>query len=296
MTRHLAAKKLSQLEYSVLHLHTYILGLLSVNLMKELPTVVSLDMTAFQVAQQADPSFIWTHSSNIFLGKRVFNAAAKIVTRSEWARKSVIEDYRIDEEKVTVVYPGVNINKLRPLNTSKRDILKRYNILFVGNDFERKGGQDVLEVFLNTFSHNSDLHLVTNAPVECELPNVYIHRNVKAYSPKWLELYQQADIFVMPTYFEGFGWVFIEAMAAGLPVIATRINAIPEIVNHGETGFLIQPGDRNGLACCLRELMENRTLRQRMGTKGRKVVEQKFNAQTHCQILEEVFQEASLLK
>ena len=47
----------------------------------------------------------------------------------------------------------------------------------------------------------------------------------------------------MPTYFEGFGWVFIEAMAAGLPVIATRINAISEMVKHGETGFLIQPGE-----------------------------------------------------
>jgi glycosyltransferase involved in cell wall biosynthesis len=297
MAKQLALRKLSKIEYSALHLHTYILGFLSVDLMKKLPTVVSLDMTSLQASQETtDPSFIWTHRPNILLGKRVFEAAARIVTRSEWARKSVIEDYKIDPEKVKVIYPGVNSTKLTPRDRSINEPQKPFNILFIGGDFERKGGLDVLEVFLETFSSSAELHLVTQDPVKCQHPNIHIHKDVKAYTSKWLELYSQADVFVMPTHFEGFGWVFIEAMAAGLPVIATRINAIPEMVNHGETGFLIQPGDRKDLACRIRELIDNPTLRCEMGAKGRKVVEQKFNAQKHCETLESLFREIALPK
>jgi len=296
IAKQLVDQKIGQSEFVVLHLHTYVLAFLLLDLMRKLPTVVSLDMTASQVSQRTSRSFRWTHYPNILLGKQVFDNAARIVTFSEWARQSVINDYKIDERKVQVIYPGVDLKVLTPSKIKQENSQDHFSILFIGNDFKRKGGYDVLEVFLETFLEKAELILVTNAPVKCQHPNIQIYRDVQAYTSEWIELYHRADVFVLPTYFEAFGWVFIEAMAAGLPIIATRINAIPEIVNHGETGFLIQPGDRNGLAYCLKELMENRTLRHQMGTKGRKVVEQKFNAHTHCQILEDVFREASLLK
>ena len=295
IARRLTVKKLSQTQYSALHFHTYVLAFLSLDLMQRLPTVVSLDMTSWQSSlEKADPQFRWTYRPNVFLGKQVFNAAARIVTRSEWARQSVIQDYGIDPEKVKVVHPGVDTTKLTPADPLSKP-KQRFNILFVGGDFERKGGLDVLDVFLQSFSEQADLHLVTKAVVPCQHPHVHIHPDVKAYSPEWLELYRQADVFVMPTHFEGFGWVFIEAMAAGLPVIATRINAIPEMVSHGKTGFLIQPGDRLDLANRIRTLMENPTLGREMGMNGRKVVEQTFNATTHCQTLTSVFKDALAL-
>jgi glycosyltransferase involved in cell wall biosynthesis len=288
MARQLALKKISYKNYSALHFHTYILAFLSIDLLKKLPTVVSLDMTTSLAAQeQTDPNFQWTYSPNIYLGKQVFENATKIVTRSQWARKSVINDYNINPGKVKVIYPGVDITKLTPpINKNPQ---KPFKILFVGNDFDRKGGNDLLDVFLKAFYKEAELHLVTHAPIKCDYPNVYLHNNIKAYTPQWLELYHQADVFVMPTHFEGFGWVFIEAMAAGLPVIATNINAIPEIVTHGETGFLIEKGDHNDLACKLRVLIENSTLAKEMGIKGREIAEKKFNARLHCQILENLF-------
>jgi glycosyltransferase involved in cell wall biosynthesis len=297
MARRLALRKLKQQDYWALHLHTYILGFLSLDLLKKLPTVVSLDMTSSQAAQErTDPKYRWTYYPNVFFGKQVFEAAAGIVTRSQWARQSVIEDYDINPDKVKVIYPGVDLTKLTPPEPAVRQQQKLFNILFVGNDFQRKGGHDVLEVFLHSFSEQAELHLVTNEPIQCQHPHVYIHQGVKAYSSKWLELYRQADVFIMPTYFEGFGWVFIEAMAAGLPAIATGINAIPEMVKDGETGFLIQPGDRRDLAAKIRVLMENPTLSRQMGAKGRQIVEQKFNAQKHCQILEGLFRDVSIPK
>jgi len=216
------------------------------------------------------------------------------VTFSEATRKSVIEDYKIDAEKVKVVYPGVDINTIPLADNAKRVGQKPYKILFIGGHFERKGGQDLLEVFMENFSGEAELHLVTQAPINCNHPYVYIYKDVKAYTPKWLKLYHQADLFVLPTYSEPFGWVFIEAMAAGLPIVTTRVNAIPEIVSHGETGFLIQPGDRADLAKRIQQLMENPNLGREMGAKGRKVVEQKFNAHTNFATLESIFREIAI--
>lgn len=297
LTKQLAGRKLNHKDYSALYFHTYILAFLSVELMKKLPTVVSLDMTTFQASQEkTDPSFRWTYNTDLFQGKRVFETSTRVLAWSEWARKSVIEDYKIDENKVQILYPGVNTAALTPSESSQVDVQKPFNILFLGGDFKRKGGQDVLDVFLETFSNKAELHLVTQAPIKCQHPNVHIHDDVKPYTPKWLELYRQADVFVLPTHFEAFGIVFIEAMAAGLPVIATRINAIPEIVIHGETGFLIEPGDRHELAYRIRCLMENLTLAKEMGAKGRKVVEQKFNVQKHCQTLESIFEKIAVFR
>ena len=296
IAKQLAVRKVNELDYSALHFHSYIFASLSIDLMKKLPTVISLDETESLISQYTPPSFRWTHYPNIALGKRVFEAAAQIVTFSEWARKSVIKDYKINEEKVKVVYPGVDLDVLVLPEKPIRDPQKPLNILFVGGDFKRKGGHDVVEVFLQRFSQQVELHMVTKAKIEVQHPNLHIHSNIESYTPEWVKLYHQADVYVMPTHFEPFGWVFIEAMAAGLPVIATRINAIPEIVIHGETGFLIEPGDRNDLAYRIKTFIENPVLCHEMGTKGRKVVEQKFDAQTHCQNLEGIFKQIALSK
>jgi glycosyltransferase involved in cell wall biosynthesis len=295
MARRLIARKLSQADYSVLHLHTQVMALLTVDFMQTLPTVVSIDLTAVQAAQEkTDPSFRWTYTPNILLEKRVYEAAARIITTSEFVRKSVIEDYNINSEKVKVIPFSVKLDTFISIDRSNKSQKKRYNILFVGGDFKRKGGEDVLKVFLTTFSELAELHLVTYASIECQHPHVHIHKNIKAYSSEWLNLYSQADVFVMPTYAEAFGMVFLEAMAAGLPVIASQLPQIYEIVSDGETGFLVPSGDLYALASKIRYLIENPTLGREMGEKGQRIAKQKFNAQTNFQTLESIFKEISI--
>lgn len=297
MSRRLIDRKINQKNYSVLHFHTQPLAFLALDLLKKLPTAITIDFTAIQAAtEKTDPDFRWTYKPNFLLEKKVFQAATKLITFSEATRKSIIKDYKIDENKVKVIYPGVDLKKI-PLATNVKEIeQKPYKILFIGGHFERKGGKDLLEVFLERFADRAELHLVTQTPIKCDRPHVYIHQDIKAYTPKWLELYHQADVFVLPTYSEPFGWVFIEAMAAGLPIITTRVNAIPEIVSHEETGFLIQPGDRIDLANRIEQIINNPNLGKEMGAKGRQIVEEKFNAKTNFQTLASVFQEISITK
>jgi len=77
------------------------------------------------------------------------------------------------------------------------------------------------------------------------------------------------DIFVLPSLNEGMGRVVVEAMAAGKPVVASRVGGILDLIKHGENGFLVEPADPAGLARAIIRLLENKTLRERMGRKGR---------------------------
>jgi glycosyltransferase involved in cell wall biosynthesis len=262
--------------------------------MRSIPTIVSIDRTIAQAAvENTEPQWQWTYAPNIFLDRRVFQQAAGIVCFSEASRQSVINQFQIDDRKAQVIYPGVNLHQITMPDRATQT-QHPCKILFIGGDFERKGGFDLLEVFLSQFADVAELHLVTQAGITCDHPNVHIHRQIEAYTPEWLALYHQADIFVMPTYSEPFGWVFIEAMAAGLPIIATDLNAIPEMVTPGETGLLVQPGDRLALARSLQMLIEHPDLRRSMGMKARQVAELKFDANKNFQILERLFQSVAI--
>lgn len=290
MAKVLTQRKLKEDQYSVLHFHTEVLAFLNLDLMKKIPTVLNVDMTSFQSYQdKTDPKFKWTYYPSFWLGKRCFEKASKIVTWSEWARQSVINNYQIEEDKVVVIYPGVDLTKLTPSKKIQNQDTRKFTILFIGADFKRKGGPELLEVFLEYFSEIAELNLVTKNPINCQHPNVHIYHNIQPYTPEWLKLYSESDVFIMPTRADAFGYVFLEAMAMGLPIISTRINAIPEIIREEETGLLIELGNRKELASCIQTLMENPNLCSEMGLKARQIVEQKFNIQIHRQQLESIF-------
>ncbi|MCC7208627.1 MAG: glycosyltransferase, partial [Anaerolineae bacterium] len=85
------------------------------------------------------------------------------------------------------------------------------------------------------------------------------------------------DVFLMPSVWEGFGLVVLEAMAARLPVIASRVSALPEIVVHGQTGILTPPADAPALTTALTRLLSDPALRQAMGDAGRARLESDFS-------------------
>ena len=83
------------------------------------------------------------------------------------------------------------------------------------------------------------------------------------------------DVFALTSIFEGFGLVLVEAMAAGRPVVATRVSAIPEVVSDGETGFLVEAGNPQAVADALARLTDP-ALRARLGAAGSRRVAEHF--------------------
>lgn len=102
-------------------------------------------------------------------------------------------------------------------------------------------------------------------------------------------LYSAIDVLVLPSTYEPFGRVLIEAMAAGKPVISTRVGGIPEVVEDGITGLLVPPEDPKALAKAIAELIDNPALARRFGEKGRERVEKYFNAKTNTRQLERIY-------
>lgn len=89
--------------------------------------------------------------------------------------------------------------------------------------------------------------------------------------------YQQCDVFVLVSTGEGFGIVFLEAMRFGKPCVGARAGAIPEVVEEGLTGFLVEPGDTRGLADAMVSLLQDNVLHAKMGLAGRERLEQEFS-------------------
>jgi len=103
--------------------------------------------------------------------------------------------------------------------------------------------------------------------------------------------YSAADIAVVPSMFEGFGFPAAEAMACGIPVIAFNAGALPELVDDGKTGILVPPADVPKLAAAIKKLVENKELRCEMGKEARKRVLRKFNWQQAARQIIDVYQE-----
>jgi len=80
---------------------------------------------------------------------------------------------------------------------------------------------------------------------------------------------QILDVFVLPSLNEGMGRVLVEAMASGKPIVASNVGGIPDLVKDGQNGFLVGPGDVNGLSLAMKKLIADEELRVKMGAKGR---------------------------
>jgi len=275
MSRKLATKKLQGQNYDALHFHTQTAAYGSVQLMRKIKTFITIDMTVFQLVKEFNAGPRWTYLPNFMMERNTFNNAAHIIAFSDWARNSVIEDYHIKPERITTITPGVRIEMFSVPNFELR---AKPRVLFVGNDFIRKGGDDLLAVFLESFRGQAELHLVTNDEIEIRDPSVHVHQKVSAYSGLWQSLYQQSEIFVMVSRSEALGMVFQEAAAAGLALIGTNVGGIPEMITHGGNGFVISPGDRAALSGYLKILIEDVELRQKMRKASRERALRDFDA------------------
>jgi glycosyltransferase involved in cell wall biosynthesis len=100
------------------------------------------------------------------------------------------------------------------------------------------------------------------------------------------------DVLVLPSLWEGFGLVLLEAMASRKPIVASQVSAIPEIVDNGRTGYLVQPRDYAGIAAALVRLIVAPDTRRAMGEDGRRRLESSFSVDRMAAEIEHIYDEA----
>ncbi len=157
---------------------------------------------------------------------------------THYCANSLVQHYKVSSDKI-IISPGyVNIKKSM-LNSIVRDFSKK-ELLFIGNEFKRKGGEILLEIFqhLDTTYH---LTIVTNDKIvdSIELPvNISLLKGINTLD-QLIPVYASATLFVFPTKREQMGLVLMEAVATGLPSIATDVGGVSEIIKHNQTGILM---------------------------------------------------------
>ncbi len=268
-----------------LFFHTQVPAVLNAGWLRRYPSIVSLDATPLQYDQlgpyyQHDPGPPWLEQIKWQLNRQCFRLARHLVTWSQWAKDGLITGYGVPADKITVIPPGVNVLEWqRPTPRMRHD--GPVKILFVGANLERKGGLLLLEAFRVLRPLGVELHLVTKDQVPAE-PGVFVYHGMQPNSAPLKALYHQADIFALPTFGDCLPMVLSEAAAASLPVVTTRVAAIPELVRDGETGWLTPPGDLAALTEALRRLIMQPDERLRFGERAFVHVARSYDARRNA--------------
>jgi len=258
------------------------------DVMARTPTVLSLDVTP---RQYDDLGAFYDHAPDSdgvvartkhWLNERTFSLARLIVVWSSWVKDSLVADYGIPADRVRVIPPGVDLRSWTATDRSARRTQPR--ILFVGGDFERKGGPLLLDWYREHARGRCELDIVTRADL-AEEPGVHVYHGIAGNSPEARRLFTQADVFVLPSLGECFGIASVEAMASSLPVIATNVGGAADIVDHEQTGFLIEPNDPHALGSALDRLVDDPQLRRAMGERGRHKAEQRFDGTNNARAI-----------
>lgn len=168
-------------------------------------------------------------------------------------------------------------------------------VLFVGWMLEAKGVPELLEAASHfpdvQFTLIGHYHTDFVDRIADQLEAASDHVTVLEPRPReqLVGLYREADVFVLPTRREGFPMVILEAMAAGLPVIATPIGAIPDMVRDGEEGLIVPSRDAAALTAALGRLLRDAGLRERMGERGRQRVSEVYSRDVVVAQLEKLY-------
>ncbi len=217
-------------------------------------------------------------------GRLFAHRSDKILTCSQYSKQDIKRIYGVDEAKIVIIPLSVASIYFSPHDPSQVTAIKRkYNIngryiLYMGNFKAHKNIAQLIHAFAVIVQEFPDVSLVLAGPLEhsySELLGIIKNNHLEGrviFTGKVMEsdgpqyLYQGAEVFVMPTLYEGFGIPPLEAMACGVPVIASRATSIPEIV--GDAGILFDPHNATELAHAIKKIFQDPALKKELIDKG----------------------------
>lgn len=236
------------------------------------------------------------------IGKRIIKAADGVRLLHSSLYNDLLK-FGVDGEKMKTIHRGVDTTVFHP-NYNVSDVRKELRIkeddisvLFVGRLIKMKGVEYLIRAVKGLIPLYSNLKLVIVGDGDAREENERITSSIKenviftGYRSDAYRFMCAADIVVLPSLCEGCPNVVLEAMACGTPVIASRVGAVPDIIENDKTGIIVKPKDVVGLKRALVQLMEDRELAREMGERGRGRIENYFTWDAVCKKLEGFYEE-----
>jgi glycosyltransferase involved in cell wall biosynthesis len=292
----------------------------------------SMDFLALSLRLNAGPKVFWTFHNSLFdlredhlarhkwllkpkrfshhllyrLGSRWVNG---LVAVSEDVKKSILETMNgIPADKISVILNCVDVSRYG--QDTNRSALRLglgfgetdHLMALVATFKRQKGHRVLLEAASRLISQYPNLHilLVGDGELRSELQSLTRELNLEGHihflgmRSDIPEILAASDSFVLPSLWEGLPMALIEAMASGLPVIATDVSGTRQVMMPGETGILVAPGDAQELARAITEFLTNPARAHAMGTCARQRMESLFSAQKQAWEYVSLFNQATL--
>jgi len=262
------------------------------------------------------------YDTSSWIEKTAIEMADALIAVSEETKEDIIKHFDVDENKIKVIYNGINLQEY--ITTSESNTLDEYGVdkskpyvLFVGRITRQKGIIHLVNA-IKYIDPDTQIVLCAGAPdtpeigkeMEDAVNEVKKNRKNVIWIDKMvtkkeiIQLYSHADVFCCPSIYEPFGIINIEAMACDTAVVASAVGGIKEVVVHNETGILVPVEQQDSapfepinpdkfakdLADGINKLIDNPELRNSMAKKGRKRVEDYFDWISIAKQVEELYQ------
>ena len=257
----------------------------------DIPVIYMTDATFFQL-QGYYPLFKDIASYNINQGiqadKLVFEKATHCMLASEWTKQSVINDYNIPENKITVAPLGANLDVIPGIGELKKEKNKICQLLFLGVEWERKGGQIALDTFYKLQKDGMQVQLTIIGcvpPVSVADKNIivipFINKHNKEEAVQLYNIFCNSNFLLLPTRAECAGVVFCEASAFGIPSITTNTGGVNTYVQDGVNGFALPlVATAVEYAEKIQQLFRNDEMYEQLCISSRKKYEEELNWDT----------------
>lgn len=230
-----------------------------------------------------------------FFEEGMLKRARKIIAVSRFTKWELTNYYKIPESKIRVIHNGVNVNKFKPaVDKRKVKIELGFNpddlaIVSVGRLYARKGLFTLIESMVAVVKRFPTAKFVISGKGQSDemhkltayAERLGVKNNIAftGYYPdkKLPKLYQAADVFAFSTFYEHHPFVVLEALATGLPVVTTTVGGIPETIESGKNGFLVEPFHPRQFSEKILYLLEHPAFAAEMGAKARKTIVEEYD-------------------
>ncbi|MEM3556242.1 MAG: glycosyltransferase family 4 protein [Candidatus Micrarchaeia archaeon] len=215
-----------------------------------------------------------------------FRNACRVVAVSNSCRTELVADYHVAEEKVDVIYNGIDLRKVKRIKTNLKDEFGCENLLlFVGRLTKQKGLEFLIKAIPLLKDYDVKLAVIGEGPERKNLAHLASKLGVREKvvffggvdEGKKLELLSASDVFVCPSLWESFGIVLLEAMACKTPIVASNVASIPEVV--GECGVLVEPRNSKAISEGVTQLLDDKKTARELAQKAYRRVKRSFTIQ-----------------
>lgn len=299
-------KKLEN-DCDVVHFHSPLVPLLKTKRYK-IATIHGTVLGGNSALQPTDLPSIFTKiftEKFIKIEKDIIKESDMLMPISEDCKNDLISNYNITNKPMLIVGNGVDTSFFRPIKLVERDpnLIK---ILYVGRINSQKGLKDIVKCVKYLVENGKvkiECTMVGNGPFKSSLIKYIYGLKLQQYfkfvsyieSKEILrEYYRAADVFVLPSYYEGSPTVLLEAMSCGIPGIATNVGGIPELIQHGKNGLIIPSRDPVGMAHAILKLVNDESLRTMMGINAIHYIKEYHDWSVIVNKLEAIYENVSI--